>query len=90
MTEHDDNEPKYLVIPPEKLTEDVRNAFIHEFILREGTDYGSVEYSLDQKTQHILKQLNANHILFVYDIELESTSIMTKDRFKAVQSGQIA
>ncbi len=68
-----------LVIPIEKLSEEALHGLIDEFILREGTDYGHVEYSLEHKHQQVLKQLEKKHILIVYDLIEETTTLIKKD-----------
>ena len=68
-----------IVIPQNKLSQDVLTALVDEFILREGTDYGTHEYSLEQKRQQILKQLAGQHILILFDPDLESTTLIRKE-----------
>ena len=43
-----------LVIPAEQLSADALQGLIEEFITREGTDYGEVEWSLDQKVAQLV------------------------------------
>ncbi len=71
--------PKMIVVPLEKLSDQALEGLIDEFILREGTDYGKNEYSLEQKHEQVKKQLLANHILVVFDTEEESCSIVRKE-----------
>jgi uncharacterized protein YheU (UPF0270 family) len=40
-------------IPADKLSAEVLHAVIEEFILREGTDYGSYEVSLENKIDQV-------------------------------------
>ena len=51
-----------------------------EFILREGTDYGQKEYTLDEKHQQIIKQLKSENIVIVFDLTEESASIVRKEQ----------
>ncbi len=71
-----------IVIPKEKLTADVLEGLIDEFILREGTDYGTHEYSLTDKRQHVLRQLNSKQIFIFFDPQLENTNLLSKDQIK--------
>mgnify|MGYP003683294167 CR=1 FL=1 len=75
-----ENKEPGLIIPHQKLSPDALNGLIEEFILREGTDYGTHERSLEDKKSHIFKQLNAKHILVVFDPNTETTSLLTKDQ----------
>ena len=46
-----------LIVPPEKLSEEVLVNIVKEFVLREGTDYGAQEMTLDTKIQHVMSQI---------------------------------
>ena len=71
--------PEKLIVPYQKLSKESLEALVSEFILREGTDYGSKEYSLDEKKEQIYSQLKNNAISIVFDLELESFSILSKE-----------
>jgi uncharacterized protein YheU (UPF0270 family) len=45
-------------------------------VLREGTDYGEREISLDQKVAHVLRQLERGEAQIVFDAVLESVDIV--------------
>ena len=45
-------------------------------MLREGTDYGEREVSLDQKVAHVLRQLERGEAHIVFDAVLESIDIV--------------
>ena len=68
-----------LIIPLERLSEEALRGLIEEFILREGTDYGLNEFSLEQKFSQVFKQLKAGHIAVVFDPEEETTSLLRKE-----------
>ncbi|MCB0391280.1 MAG: YheU family protein [Bdellovibrionales bacterium] len=63
-------------IPTNKLSQEVLHNLLEEFILREGTDYGNYEYSLEEKKQHLLKQLEQKKIKIVYDPNEETTTLI--------------
>lgn len=67
------------VVPLEKVSEHALNALIQEFILREGTDYGVREYSLDEKNIQVLKQLQQGRVLIVFDPSDETCSLLRKE-----------
>ena len=46
-----------MLIPYQQLDEITLNNLIEQYILREGTDYGEVEFSLQEKTQQVLLQI---------------------------------
>lgn len=67
-------------IPLPRLDDDVLQAVIEEFITREGTDYGQVELSLDQKVAQVRKQLQHGLAVVVFDEATETTSIIAVQR----------
>ncbi|NQY99825.1 MAG: YheU family protein [Bdellovibrionales bacterium] len=73
---HEEDQPHFVVIPPEKLSEEAFEALLDEFLLREGTDYGSVELSLDAKRARALKQIEQGHAQIVYSPENQSCTII--------------
>lgn len=74
-------------VPIDKLSEDVVQSLIEEFILREGTDYGAQEVSLEKKKEQISKQLENEEIKIVFDPNTESVTLMTESQFsKALRS----
>lgn len=68
----------YVVVPLDKISDQALSGLIDEFILREGTDYGVHEYSLEEKHQQIQKQLKAGLVLVVFDLNEQSASIIRK------------
>lgn len=82
MHPNEDEKKTAIVIPPEKLTPDALNGLIEEFILREGTDYGTKEYSLEEKKSQVSKQLQSKKIVILFDAALESTTLITLDELK--------
>ena len=72
----------FIEIPIEKLREEVLNGIIDEFILQEGTDYGQVEYSLDEKRDQVKQQIYSGKAIIVFNQKTESCSVVTADRRK--------
>ena len=64
-------------IPYERLNPDVLAKIIEEFVLREGTDYGHTEFSLDAKVEQVRRQLQSKKVRVVFDPETETVSIET-------------
>lgn len=88
MEIENDQQPKQppVAIPSEQLNAELIDAVIEAFILREGTDYGTVEISLDKKKEQIRKQLAKNDVRIVYDFETESVTLMTDRDWKKLES----
>ncbi len=77
-----ENEPavgedqKTVVVPYTELAADLLHAVVESYVLREGTDYGEKEYSLDDKVAHVMNQLKRGDAQIVFDPETESVSIV--------------
>ena len=67
-----------MIIPYKQISPDALQGLIEEFITREGTDYGEVEFSLEQKVKQVEQQLARGDIVIVFDTATESVSILTK------------
>ncbi|MBC7458403.1 MAG: YheU family protein [Bdellovibrionaceae bacterium] len=68
-------------VPIDKLSPEIIQSLIEEFILREGTDYGAVEASLEKKKEQVSKQLENEDIKIVFDPNTESVTLMTAHQF---------
>jgi uncharacterized protein YheU (UPF0270 family) len=65
-----------VVVPYTELSEDALRGVLESFVLREGTDYGEREFSLDQKVQHVLWQLRRGEARIVFDPATETIDIV--------------
>lgn len=63
-------------IPFEQLSPEVLKAVVESFILREGTDYGKNEISLEAKVEQVTLALKKREAKLVFDLESESVSIV--------------
>ena len=68
--------PDPIVIPYRDLSDTALRGVLESFVLREGTDYGEREVSLDQKVAHVLRQLERGEAHIVFDTVLESIDIV--------------
>jgi uncharacterized protein YheU (UPF0270 family) len=72
----DTERPDPIVIPYRDLSATALRGVLESFVLREGTDYGEREVSLDQKVEHVLRQLERGEAQIVFDAALESVDIV--------------
>lgn len=72
---------KCIVIPRDRLSEAALQGLVEEFILREGTDYGSQEVSFPKKKEQVFRQLDRGDAVIVYSTMTENTTIMTRSDF---------
>lgn len=61
-----------MYIPFEQIDPDTLYNLIKEFVLREGTDYGEHEISIDEKVEQVKQQLKSGKAVIVYS-ELHET-----------------
>jgi uncharacterized protein YheU (UPF0270 family) len=67
--------PQPVVVPYTELAPDLLHAVVESYVLREGTDYGEKEFSLEDKVSHVISQLERGEARIVFDPETESVSI---------------
>lgn len=65
-------------ISAELLSADILKAVIEEFVLREGTNYGDVDYSLEHKVKQVQDQIKKGDVKIVFDPNTESVTLMTR------------
>ena len=68
-------------IPLARLSTEVLNAVIEEFILREGTDYGIQEVSLQTKVDQVRRQMERGDVVISFDPRTENCSLLTRRQF---------
>ncbi len=64
-------------IPLNALEPETLARLIESFVLREGTDYGHTEFSLEQKVAHVRRQLERGEARIVFDPNTETVGIVT-------------
>lgn len=75
-------------IPHTALSADALQNLLEEFVTREGTDYGSHVYSLEDKVRHVRRQLEAGRVVILYDPRSATCHIETSERAPADDSVQ--
>jgi uncharacterized protein YheU (UPF0270 family) len=70
--------PKPVEVPYGELPADLLNAVIESFVLREGTDYGEKEFSLEDKVGRVIGQLKRGEARIVFDPKTESVTIAVR------------
>lgn len=67
-----------MIIPIDALDQDTLYNVAEEFVLREGTDYGEIETSLEDKVNQVLVLLKSEEAVLVYSELHESVDIKMK------------
>ena len=65
-----------VVVPYTELSEEALRGVLEAFVLREGTEYGERDFSLDQKVAHVVRQLQRGEAQIVFDPESETIDIV--------------
>jgi len=68
-----------MIIPYNKLSEEALHALIEDFVTRDGTDYGLVEMSMQEKSTYLLALLKKGDLLITYNEEFQSCGLVTKE-----------
>ena len=63
-------------IPHRELSEEALRGVVESFVLREGTDYGQRDYSLDEKIAAVMRQLDRGEAVIVFDPETATVDIV--------------
>jgi uncharacterized protein YheU (UPF0270 family) len=72
----DDSQSDLLVVPHTELSPDALRGVIESFVLREGTEYGEREFSLDEKVTHVVRQLERGEVQVIFDANTETVDIV--------------
>lgn len=72
----DEERAEPVAIPYTDLSREALQGVVESFVLREGTDYGDRDYSLEQKVAHVLWQLERNEARIVFDPNTETVDIV--------------
>jgi uncharacterized protein len=73
----DDESHAPVLIPHGALAADVLRGVIEAFVLREGTDYGEKEFSLEQKVVHVMGQLARGDVQILFDPTSQTVDLVT-------------
>ena len=79
--------PAPLEIPPEALSSEALRGVIESFVLREGTEYGAREYSLEEKCAQVLAQLKRGEARILYDPHTETVTLEPSARRARARPG---
>jgi hypothetical protein len=67
-------------VPVTQLAPETLRSLVESFVLREGTDYGVQELSLDAKVAQVMRQLQRREARIVFDPVTESVDIRVVNR----------
>lgn len=70
-----------MIIPWQDLSPETLDNLIESFVLREGTDYGEHERSLEQKVNDVKRHLKSGDVVLVWSELHETVNIMPRNAF---------
>lgn len=68
-------------IDPKLLSAEALRSVIEAFVLREGTNYGDIDYTLEEKVLQVQKQIQKGDVKIVFDQVSESVTLITETSF---------
>jgi uncharacterized protein len=77
--------PAPVAIDHAELSPDALRNVIHDLVTRDGTDYGAVEKTTEQKAEALLRQITHGEAQLVFDPETETLGLMTSHEWKRQQ-----
>ena len=77
------NDGRIVNIPWDTLSQETLSAVIKEFVTRDGTDYGEVEVSLEQKIRQVQMELLSGKAVILFDTNDRICDIVSKADPKA-------
>ena len=73
----DDESQDPVVVPHVELSAEVLRGVVESFVLREGTEYGEREFSLEQKVAQVIRQLAVGEAQIVFDPTSNTVDVIT-------------
>ena len=73
----DEESHSAVVVPHTELEAEMLRSVIESFVLREGTDYGEREFSLEDKVRRVMRQIERGEAQIVFDPRTDSVDIVT-------------
>ena len=74
-----DEAPDPVEVPHTDIAPDVLRGVIESFVLREGTEYGATDHSLEQKVAQVMRQLERGTARIMFEPESATVTIVTKN-----------
>ena len=71
-----DSPQEPVFVPHTELSPEALRGVIESFVLREGTDYGAREFTLEEKLAHVHRQLESGEARIVFDPNTETIDII--------------
>jgi uncharacterized protein len=78
----DDATQDPIVVPHGELAAELLRGVIESFVLREGTEYGEQEFSLDEKVAQVIRQLEHGEAQIVFEPTSQTIDVIVSNAAK--------
>jgi uncharacterized protein YheU (UPF0270 family) len=78
----DDEDLTPVAVPHTELSADALRGVIESFVLREGTEYGEREFTLEEKLAHVMHQLERGEAQIMFDPQSSSVHIVVTQKLR--------
>ena len=72
----DEEDQTPVAVPHTELSPDALRGVIESFVLREGTEYGEREFTLEEKLAHVMQQLERGEAQIMFDPVSNSVDVV--------------
>ena len=79
----------YVEVPMHKLSREALVGLVEEYCSREGTDYGMLEYSLDEKVNAVTKELEKGTAKIFFNQDDQSINILAVDQVPSISAAEL-
>ncbi|MCH1488183.1 MAG: YheU family protein [Pseudomonadales bacterium] len=73
---------RWVIVPPEQLSDDALDGVLHEYISREGTDYGLREVTFEAQMKQAKRAMFDGECILVFDRQTECCQLLSKVQLK--------
>ena len=73
------------LVPSEQVPSELLDKLLDSFINREGTDYGTIELSIEEKRSNLKLLLKRKEAFIAFDGESETFNLLSKDEVKQLK-----
>ena len=78
----------YIEVPANRLGPELLQGLLEEYASRDGTDYGEVELTLEQKTGNLRRQMQRGDLLILFETESEQWDLVNADQARELLQDQ--
>lgn len=80
-----DENNSYILINKDQISPQALDQILENYILREGTDYGERDLTLETKKENLSAMLLNKKIVIVYDKETESVTLLPQEALNKIK-----